>query len=947
VLSRVLKVQPGEGRTVALVVALMFVSVAGLTMGESGIGALFFDRVGADALPVLYLGQGVVGLAGMLLLSGALGRFDQRRAYVALPLGLALLVAVERIVAAGDPTWVYWVLWLTTTIAYLVQAVYLWGTAGVVTDTRRAKRLFPLFGAGSILGAVVGGLATRPVAAAIGAANLLVVWVVALVGTSALCAVALGVRRRDRRPPARSRRPSAVGEIRRGFAFVRRSPLLVWVSAAAILFSVLYYSLFLPYAQAAAERFPDPEDLAGFFGIFWAAVTTAAFVVSVLLANRLLAWFGAAAMIVILPVLYAGSFGLLLATSTFATLVAIRFGVSVWMQGVASPAWETLINVTPEHRRDQTRAFLNGGPSQMGTAIAGVVQLVGQDVLSPRQLSMIGLAAALLTIAAAWRIRRSYTTALVAAIRAGRPRVFDDAVPNLAVALRPDAQATALAIAALDDEDPRMRRLGAELLADADDDRSTEALLRALGDGDAIVRANAIRALALGDRLGRPELDAALGDEDPEVRHAAVVAIDPESVPLALLRDGDAAVAAASAVALLGGDARPDAEPVLDRLLSDADAEVRRVALEALERAGPDDVAAFASPRAHDDAPAVRAAALRTLAEAPPAIGVPAALEGLSSPVSVVRRAALDALDRADLAQRGGDIDRIVRGSSEAAARDGDLAAAIPSDGDAAELLRWALLERARARAVVALSALSITSGDREAMRVALDVLEQGANAQVANALETIETAANAGAARPLLALWETRPAGAPLGRSTWLDSAAEHEDPFVRSCAELVRRDRDEGDAVARSSGSMSAMELVLVLRRIPLFAELAPADLQRVAAIAEERAYAGGDVIGAEGELGDEMHVVLDGVVRVARGDGRTIATRSAGDVVGEMSLITRSPRVASLVAEGDVRTLRIEQLEFEAMVRERPEIALAVLRVLAERLGAMTSGSADSSA
>jgi CRP-like cAMP-binding protein len=47
-----------------------------------------------------------------------------------------------------------------------------------------------------------------------------------------------------------------------------------------------------------------------------------------------------------------------------------------------------------------------------------------------------------------------------------------------------------------------------------------------------------------------------------------------------------------------------------------------------------------------------------------------------------------------------------------------------------------------------------------------------------------------------------------------------------------------------------------------------------------------------------------------------------------------------VASLVAEGDVRTLRIGHREFEGMVRERPDIALAVMRVLAQRLGSVTT-------
>lgn len=138
----------------------------------------------------------------------------------------------------------------------------------------------------------------------------------------------------------------------------------------------------------------------------------------------------------------------------------------------------------------------------------------------------------------------------------------------------------------------------------------------------------------------------------------------------------------------------------------------------------------------------------------------------------------------------------------------------------------------------------------------------------------------------------------------------------------------------------SMSMVERVLVLRKIPLFATLTATELQRVAEIAEERSYADGDVLAAEGEIGDEMHIVLDGTVRVERATGGTVARRGPGDVVGEMSIITRSPRVASVVADGDVRAVRIDQRRFEAMVRERPEIALAVMRVLAERIAALTS-------
>jgi len=139
-------------------------------------------------------------------------------------------------------------------------------------------------------------------------------------------------------------------------------------------------------------------------------------------------------------------------------------------------------------------------------------------------------------------------------------------------------------------------------------------------------------------------------------------------------------------------------------------------------------------------------------------------------------------------------------------------------------------------------------------------------------------------------------------------------------------------------SPTAISVIERALILRQVPLFTELSPADLERVAQVAEERGYADGETIAREGELGDELHVVTDGVIRVVAdldGSDREIARRSAGDVVGEMSLITRDPRIASLVADGVVRTIRIGHAEFESMVRERPDLALGVMRVLALRL------------
>ena len=142
----------------------------------------------------------------------------------------------------------------------------------------------------------------------------------------------------------------------------------------------------------------------------------------------------------------------------------------------------------------------------------------------------------------------------------------------------------------------------------------------------------------------------------------------------------------------------------------------------------------------------------------------------------------------------------------------------------------------------------------------------------------------------------------------------------------------------MAGSVATLSVMERVLFLRNVSLFADLPPADLERVAELADEQGFADGEVIASEGELGEELFIVIDGTIRVVQDHGgaeRELARRTTGDVVGEMSLLRHAPRIATLLAHGAVRTIRLGHLEFESMLRERPGIAMAVMRVLANRV------------
>lgn len=944
--AEVLKIREGEGRTVALTVATMAAAAGGLAIGQSGIDGLFFSRFGVRNLPVLYLIQGPLLFVASLGATAALGRLDRRRAFTAAPLALAALLVLERLAAATGSSLVFPVLWLSVGVALLVQSLFTWGLAGLVTDTRQAKRLFPLFGAGSIAGAVLGGIVTKPLADAIGAPNLLLVWAALLVGAFALGSAAVPTAHRA--PALRHRRPtrrpssSPLEEIRKGLAQARRSSLVAGLATAAVCFSVLYYSVYLPFSAAAAARYPSADALAGFFGLFSAVTTGAALVVSVVIANRLLSRIGVAAVIAILAVVYVVGFGVLIATEAFAAIVAFRFAQMVLAQGLVSPAWEALVNVVPPSRRDQTRAFLNGGPTQVGTMIAGVLQLAGEHALSRSAVATIGLGVAILTVFLSFRIRRAYTSAVVDALREGRPQVFGVEAEQPFGGLVRDPTALRATLDAAADPDARVRRVAVHALAEIDTPDAREVLRTATGDPDPEIRARALRGLRAHE--GSAELArASLSDPVAGVRIEAATAVlaagpDPfaDRTMRELLEDPDPAVRAEAVEALVASGER-DAS-LLEGRLSDPASLVRAAAVRAVAVWNPERLVTLLGDREL----VVRAAAAESLASSGRSEML---LASLSDPA--LAPGALLALEHLRAPTASAAVRAYALAEASGAEGDRALASDVVSNGDDAyALLRDSLIERGRRRAVNAIRAAAIlsTPANARAVEAALDGLGSRDGAQVANALEAIESATDPGIVRPVLKLWE------PLGRrSAGGDDAIERalgdDDPWIRACAELVRsRDGREDAVMDVDVTTLSVMDRVLFLRKVSLFADLSPPDLKHVADVAEERAFGEDETIAVEGEPGDEMHVVVSGTVRVLRstpGGGETeIARRTSGDVIGEMAIVTNEPRIASLVTAGDVRTLRIGRREFESILRERPDTALGVIRVLSHRLAERSS-------
>ena len=1006
-LTALLQIRSTEKLLVALLVGVMFFVSAGLAVGAPGIEALFYARFGVQFLPYMYILLGVVTIVTSLGITAAAVRTRPKRRFLSLPIILAVSLMVARMIVAFDVTWFYPLLWLGMNVIGLVQGLLVWGLAGYLCDARQAKRLFPLFGAGGILGLAIGGLLTRPLVGMLGAENLMLIWAAALMVTFSFIWMLL--RGLPSSGSKRSRqRASLLDELQQGSRFVRQSPLMRWMSLAAVLFAILFFSLVFPFSKGAAAAFQDEDALAGFLGLFQGLSTGVAIVLSIFVANRLYARFGFMAAILVFPIIYLLGFTGLSISGVFPALVTFRFIQIVWLEGIAYGAFQAMFNVVPPGQREQARSFVQGVANHVGVSLAGVLLAFSEQILQPQHIYLIGIVLAAATTYFVWQARRAYGPAVVEALRAGQSHLFF-AEEEPFGGFQRDAGAVVAAVAGISHQDPTIRRVSAEVLGNLSVPEAIDAIVAALQDEDPSVRVTLLKAIAQ-TKAAPALLDVAacLNDPDGEVRQQAVATLEalagyPQGLTEhihPLLNDPDPSVRCRVAATLLKIGPHPKAERTLRALAGDDDIATRLEAMEMMALWGDQSAFDLAGQALDDPHPAIRRAAARVLAHIDAQQCIVPLISALADEAASVRQAvaealgsigrpvleptvaaldnppqeagALQALELLPVESVSQTIKAYAHDRAQLALRYHQLqgrANSIDGHDERARLLSDSLGDTALRNGIYALKASGLL-GNRGAITMAIDNLQGPNPAQRANALETLDTVGDVAIVRPLLSLWdssETTTTDDPQASEGWLVEILQDPDPWLRACAALVAKNVAEvevkdklahmarsdpeafvcecahsslnGDGAMETLPTISQMERILFLRRVSLFTALSTTDLKQIAAITDEYSYEDGELIAEQGELGEEMYIIVSGAIRVIARleDGATseVALRQPGEYVGEMSIISHEERVASLIASGDVRVLCIEQGEFEEILRLRPDASLAVMRVLCDRL------------
>jgi CRP-like cAMP-binding protein len=131
-----------------------------------------------------------------------------------------------------------------------------------------------------------------------------------------------------------------------------------------------------------------------------------------------------------------------------------------------------------------------------------------------------------------------------------------------------------------------------------------------------------------------------------------------------------------------------------------------------------------------------------------------------------------------------------------------------------------------------------------------------------------------------------------------------------------------------------MTARPKALDLKSIWLFSSCTASELRKIRGSLDEVEVPAGKVLVEEGRVGLEFYLIVDGEATVTR-NGKHVATLGPGSHFGELALLDRRPRSASVVSETAMDVLVLSQRQFNSLLQSVPTISRKLLAALATRL------------
>ena len=139
-----------------------------------------------------------------------------------------------------------------------------------------------------------------------------------------------------------------------------------------------------------------------------------------------------------------------------------------------------------------------------------------------------------------------------------------------------------------------------------------------------------------------------------------------------------------------------------------------------------------------------------------------------------------------------------------------------------------------------------------------------------------------------------------------------------------------------------MTLNRTVDAMREVPMFRNVDPKQLRLFAFMGETLTYHAGERLFEKGDEGDAAYIVIEGEVEVlvpVDGGEASVAVLGEKEIFGEMAVLCHQKRSSAIAARTDLVALRLDRSVIEKMLKEFPDIALELIRLLAHRLETTT--------
>jgi ATP/ADP translocase/HEAT repeat protein len=409
-----LRIHPGEGRKTALMFGVLFCVVGSFIIGRVARDSLFLSNYPRDYLPYLYIWVAIGVSLQSYGYSWVADRFRRDRLLaVTLALtGLSMIAARVALYWVGD--WFYPVLWVLVELIGSVLIIQAWTLANDVFNSREAKRLFGLVGAGGVVSAVVVGLAVKGALKFIGTADLLFLGAGGLMLGLLLTLRLAGLTRTELLVSFSERHRSARHPIALFSDWNRifSNRHLVMVASLVVVVSLVLTFVDYQFKVTAAAAYPEESALAGFFGMFWALTGALSCLIQFFLTGRVLERFGILFALLMLPFFLLGGAVAWLMKPMLYSAMLLKGTDAVLRYTVNDSTTQLLYVPVPAHWRGRAKAFIDGMVRPLAIGVSGVILAWIVPALPGNSIGWLLLALVLVWLIIGIGVRTEYLKAL-------------------------------------------------------------------------------------------------------------------------------------------------------------------------------------------------------------------------------------------------------------------------------------------------------------------------------------------------------------------------------------------------------------------------------------------------------------------------------------------------------------------------------------------------------